>query len=301
MSNLQQGNSMKNCQICGMNDWANHYVGPIRYGKFESKQFRNGVIKRCGTCSAARLENEIVDYESSHYRDLVDGTSQVADYRKLHDASQLEHLRLLGTEGLYGSKVVDIGCGAGRFLDLIKGFTSAPTLGIEPAMQYREHLQTNGHEVFGSTAEASSWHGMANIATCFSTIEHVEDPLILMRNAWDILQPGGKMVVTTPNRNDILLDLIPEDYGSFFYRYVHQWYFDLNSLEELCQRAGFLVSKVSTFHRFDISNLLVWLRDRRPGGMNRINISPILDAAYRAALVQNGQADYLVAYITKPG
>lgn len=290
---------MSSCSVCGLNEWSDLYSGPVRDGRFESRSFRAGVVRRCGGCGSARLEGDPIDYSGTGYRESVDGGVSLGDYFRLHDASQVDHLRLVGTNGLHGARVADVGCGAGRFLDLLKGFTAAPTLGIEPALHYQGHLRAGGHEVYASAAEALDWSGHADLVTCFSTIEHVEDPLRLLMDAHSLIRPGGRMVVTTPNLDDILLELLPTDYGAFFFRRVHRWYFDRSSLAEVCRRAGFEVRTVKSFHRFDLSNLLVWLRDRRPGGGGRIRIPVALDAAYRASLEESGRGDYLVAELAK--
>ena len=50
--------------------------------------------------------------------------------------------------------------------------------------------------------------------------------------------------------------------------------------------------------RFDLANFLLWLRDRRPSGLGKVAIEPVLDASFRASLCASGRSDYLYAWMT---
>jgi hypothetical protein len=92
-----------------------------------------------------------------------------------------------------------------------------------------------------------------------------------------------------------MLELLPEEYGAFFFRTVHSWYFDAGSLKRLAAAAGFAECTVQYVHRFDLSNALLWLRDRRPSGQGTISVAPPVSAAFRSWLESTGRADYLYA------
>jgi 2-polyprenyl-3-methyl-5-hydroxy-6-metoxy-1,4-benzoquinol methylase len=238
---------------------------------------------------------EEVDYTSSEYRELVDGSASPEHYHALHDAEQVDKLRLLGTDLIRGKVVADIGCGAGSFLDLVKGMADA-TLGIEPAQGYHVAVRSKGHTVFPSCADAAGeWRGRVDVGVCFSVIEHVDDPVALLREIRALLRPGGTLLVSTPNLRDWLLELLPAEYGAFFYRTVHTWYFDHSSLETLSRAAGFTGCEARSVHRFDLSNALLWLRDRRPTGLGAVGVSPVVNAAFAEWLEREGRADYLYA------
>lgn len=236
-----------------------------------------------------------VDYASSEYRDLVDGDASPEHYYALHDAEQAGKLSLLEGDAIRGKVVADIGCGAGSFLDLVKG-TAAATVGIEPSRAYQAAVRAKGHGVFPRCADAAGeWRGRVDIAVCFSVIEHVDDPLVFLREARTLLRPGGTMLLSTPNLRDWLLELLPAEYGAFFYRTVHTWYFDAASLAAVAGKAGFSGCTVRSVHRFDLSNALLWLRDRRPTGLGAVAVNPVVNAAYAAWLENEGRADYLYA------
>jgi SAM-dependent methyltransferase len=126
----------------------------------------------------------------------------------------------------------------------------------------------------------------------FSVIEHVDDPISFIDEAIMLLKPGGTLVISTPNANDVLLKLLPANYPSFFYRVVHKWYFTKESLSFVARNSG-LDFKIIHKHRFGLSNLLFWMDSRKPNASVSIEFSDILEATYKSELENNGQADYL--------
>lgn len=284
------------CRICGKASWEVLYRGPIRVGRFGSASLAPETVLRCGGCRAGYLPpSTAVDYQSESYRELVDGSGSPERFYDLHDGEQAGKLAILGTAELRHKIVADIGCGAGSFLDLVKGVASA-TLAIEPTRSFHPVLAGKGHQVFSYCNEvAPEWHGRVDTAVCFSVVEHVPDPVALLRDVRRLLRPGGELLVSTPNLDDWMLELLPEDYGAFFFRAVHSWYFDASSLRRLGTAAGFAECAVECVHRFDLSNALLWLRDRRPSGQGAVPVAPPVDAAFQKWLESSGRADYLYA------
>lgn len=281
------------CLVCDGKDHDVLYHGPVRVGRFGSYSREPRTVWRCLGCGTGHLPVAAVDYESSEYRTLVDGSETVEDFRRLHDGEQAEKLRILGTEGLRDRVCMDVGCGGGAFLDLLRG-VARTTIGIEPTASLRSALAAGQHLAFPYCRDVpSEWSGRVDVAVAFSLLEHVEDPVGLLRDVHRLLAPGGRLLVSTPNRDDLLLELLPEDYARFFYRIVHRWYFDAASLTALLHRAGFAGVAVRHVHRFDVSNAVLWLRDRRPTGVGALASTREADAVFRAVLEASGRADYL--------
>ena len=284
------------CGICGASSWEVLFRGRIRMGGFGQLSPESRTVFRCTACGAGFLPSSAsVDYVSEQYRDLVDGGGSPERFYDVHDAEQAGKLAILGTGELRHKVVADIGCGAGSFLDLVKGLASA-TLAVEPARSFHPVLAAKGHRVFSYCGDVpSEWHGLVDTAVCFSVVEHVADPVALLREVRRLLRPGGELLLSTPNLNDWMLELLPEDYGAFFFRTVHSWYFDADSIQRLAAAAGFAECAVEYVHRFDLANALVWLRDRRPSGQEAIALGPPVNAAFQSWLESTGRADYLYA------
>ncbi|MEO6597457.1 MAG: class I SAM-dependent methyltransferase [Planctomycetota bacterium] len=143
------------------------------------------------------------------------------------------YLRWLPTTGA----VLDIGCGAGTFLDVAKTAGLAP-IGIDfdgTLARARGHDVREGHAVTVLEELAAGGQGFAG-ALLAHVIEHVdgEGALALMQAIAKALQPGATLVVATPNsRNYIVLSEL------FWLDPTHVRPYPRRLLERLGQACGF--------------------------------------------------------------
>jgi hypothetical protein len=115
---------------------------------------------------------------------------------------------------------------------------------------------------------------------------------VLFSLTFDRLAPDGEVLISTPNRNDILMDLLPEVFPSFFYRVVHRWYLTAEALAACAVAAGYEVVDTRFVHRYGMANTLLWLRDRKPHSRKRLSdITPLADDLWSAYLAQSGKSD----------
>lgn len=294
---------MEKCKICSSIGLKVVYQGPIRIGKFGSLSEQPHAIMQCPTCHAKELPNTFGSageyYQGEAYRKEVDGEVEASDYFRLHDGEQLRNLSVTGT-GMFRNKVIaDVGCGAGSFLDGVRGH-AARAIAIEPYSTFRTSLAVRGYSCYPYIRDALAEHAeKVDVATSFSVLEHVEDPLDFLKGMRSLLAPGGKAVISTPNADDILLEALPESYPSFFYRKAHLWYFNAEGLTRLLSLAGFPSVKIVFHQRFGLGNFLGWMKEARPQGDTRPSyVSATLDAAWKAELERSGRCDYLYAEAT---
>ncbi len=291
------------CPICGAIDWRSCYRGSIRMGAFGRESPEGLDVWECGGCGSRHLPPVIADieayYKSGEYRDDLSQGNAVEDYFKVNDNDQPGRLNLIGMNELRGKSVADIGCGAGPFLDLVKG-VAGKTIAVEPNHCYHESLRQRGHEVFTWAQDLpATMSGSIDTAVSYSVLEHVEDPLKFLQDIHRLLKPGGILALSTPNANDWMVANSP-DYAAFFYRKVHLWYFGASALKKLAAIAGFPTCDVTFDHRFDLSNAMVWMRDKRPSGKGAISFDPVLNAIWRETLIRQEGSDYLYAILKKP-
>jgi 2-polyprenyl-3-methyl-5-hydroxy-6-metoxy-1,4-benzoquinol methylase len=233
-------------------------------------------------------------YESDEYRKGVDAASGIEDFRKLHDASSLQWLGLMDGSLLRNAVIADIGCGGGSFVDAVKGYAKS-IVAIEPMATYRSALEAEGFHVYPYTADAQGdWAQRVDVACCFSVLEHVVNPVKLLKDTRRLLRPGGVLYASTPNREEILMRLRIPEFLSFYYRLHHVHYFNSHSLQIAANMAGFREVDIVPFHRYGFMNTANWLEQRRPTGDPKSPaLGPDLDRAWKAMLEQNGLADYL--------
>jgi SAM-dependent methyltransferase len=289
--------SFRNCEVCGGGRWTEVYRGSVRDGVFGA--FRDdGVVARCGTCGVERLaESHCVPlsfYETAEYRAKLQQGLSSAEYFAAHDELQIHTLRAFWPDRLRGVTVADVGCGAGALLDFVRG-RAGSQIAVEPCDLYHRDLEARGYHVYSyATDAAADWAGQVDVAFSIQVIDHTLNPRSFLESIRPLLRPGGRLIVSTPNRRDVLRDLLPDTYPSFFYRVVHRWYFDADSLRECAQRAGYMVAEVRHVHRYGLANALRWLRDKRPSGNGRLEgIEPLADDLWVGYLEATGRSDCL--------
>jgi 2-polyprenyl-3-methyl-5-hydroxy-6-metoxy-1,4-benzoquinol methylase len=287
------------CPVCGCTKTSVVYAGPVRRGRFG--EYVDGVVHRCADCALDRLASAALladeDYRTDAYRQLVGEGPDASSFFAVHDEEQFDKMPMLKHVVNRGDTVADVGCAAGAFLDLIGGMAGL-TVGIEPAESYHQSLRERGHQVFSDLeAAAEVLESSVDLAVSFSVVEHVEDPLRFLKDIRRLVRPSGAFLVSTPNRDDLLLRCGAESYRSFFYRVAHRYYFDAGSLSEALRRASFAVETVRFRHRFGFTNFVAWLHDGRPiGESGPAVLSPDFDERWRHELESRGVADYL--YVT---
>ena len=286
------------CAVCQSNAVRLTYRGPVRDGAFGSAI--PAAVTRCEECGVERLEDVQLPsdyYVGDAYRQELQEPPDVEGYLERHDTEQYARFGLMESIRLRNAVVVDVGCAGGSFLDSIAGFART-TIGVEPGTAYCASLRSRGHEVYDSAESAlQDWRDRVDVVCCFSVIEHVEDPVGLLSSMRALLRKGRVAVVSTPNRDDILMRLGGDAYRSFFYRKVHRFYFDGASLTRAASAAGFDGTRLRYVHRFGHANFTTWLGDRRPGGETESPLGAVFDQTWRATLEARGLADYLYAYL----
>jgi SAM-dependent methyltransferase len=293
--------SSTTCRVCGSDAWTPAYEGPIRDGVFGRE--RPGRVLRCNVCHVEALQSSAgVDeeyYADGSYRGDVGEAADAESFFARHDHEQPPRIAMFDRIPLRGRVVADIGCGGGSFLDAVAGLAKA-TIAIEPGRSYHHSLASRGHRVHADSRSAIAAHGgTVDIAVCFSVIEHVSDPVGLLTEIRALLAPGGIALISTPNRDDVLMESGSDAYRRFFYRAVHLYYFEATSLRAAASRAGFASCELVYRHRFPFANFMGWLRDGRPTGAG--NASPLgsaFDRLWTATLESSGRADYLYAFLT---
>jgi 2-polyprenyl-3-methyl-5-hydroxy-6-metoxy-1,4-benzoquinol methylase len=284
------------CVICGADDWGLIYGGPVRDGSFGSS--KNAEVRRCSGCGVDRLAESAClstdSYKSTEYRERLGQDHDIDRHYAAHDELARFTLDTLWPASLRGKNVADLGCGGGALLDHLRGIAGV-IIAIDPAFPFADSLKARGYEWFASAEEACrKYAGKVDFVLSTQVIEHVEDPRKFLLEAGRLLKPDGTAIVSTPNRRDVLMELLPEVFPAFFYRVQHRWAFDAASLIKCAQHAGLSVAEVRHVHRYGLSNTLYWLKERKPRGRTLMPpVDAMIDKLWQAWLENNGRADNL--------
>tara|TARA_A100001015_G_scaffold266455_1_gene315696 strand:+ start:1613 stop:2515 length:903 start_codon:yes stop_codon:yes gene_type:complete len=291
------------CNLCNCTDDAIVYEGPIRDGTAGNYTKNNYKVVKCKSCKLVRLsENPNNDdfYKTNEYRENYNETFLADDYLKMHDKEQSPKLEKIGIDYFRDKIVLDYGCGGGSFLDLIQG-VSKETVGIEPFIGYHDHLASNNHKIFSSVNEAiKEYKGKIDTIISTGVIEHVDNPYDYLSTAYDLLKKKGRMYLETDNVNDILFRLNTPYLNKFFYRTVHLWYFEASTIKKMSEKAGFSDIEISHRHNFDLSNLIVWLKEQIPSGVGKLDFfDDRINIAWRSFLEETGSSDLVCIKMKK--
>ena len=135
--------------------------------------------------------------------------------------------------------VVDIGCSNGVFLDLFreKGFE---TWGVEPS-ENAALARAKGHKVLKSAFEKTNLpKNYFDLVILNHTLEHLDDPLGILKKVYGLLKKDGIIFVDVPNAGGLGVKLLGE-YWPYRLPEEHKWQFTKQSLSKLFKKAGFKI------------------------------------------------------------
>jgi len=158
----------------------------------------------------------------------------------------------MGTMCLNGAqrgKLLDLGCGNGRFLALMRD-AGWEVRGIEPDPAAAKVAQEQfGIPVIVGTLEDAELPGESFDAITLShVIEHVHDPIALLSECRRVLKPEGRAVIVTPN----IRSLGHQKFGSSWRGLEpprHLLIFSLTALRVCCEMADLRVQILRTSAR----------------------------------------------------
>ena len=101
-----------------------------------------------------------------------------------------------------GERVLDLGCGAGRFLAALRDAGAEP-VGVEIAEAAVERARTNvpGADVrlLEPDGTIPAAHGEFDLVWCSEVLEHIPDVGAALFEVRRVLKPGGRLLATVPH------------------------------------------------------------------------------------------------------
>lgn len=148
--------------------------------------------------------------------------------------------------------ILDIGSGPGFFLfeGKRRGWKAS---GIEPSQQAVEHANGLGLDIMGEMFSPSLAKGLDkfDVVHMNNVLEHIPDPMSILKAAYDTIKPGGLLCVSVPNDYNPFQHVLRKAYNYepyWFEPQEHINYFNPDSLEKLFKKIGFeVILKEATF------------------------------------------------------
>lgn len=196
------------------------------------------VCNQCGFVFNTAFDLSLLEYGQNY-----DNTQTHSAYFDNYLDDLVKHLVL--DEGVKHSTIIEIGCGKGDFLKKLLAYPETNNTGIGFDPSYIGPLTSlDGRMTINRCYYDQSFTNItADIVICRHVIEHVTDPLALLRSIRKALvnSPNAKIFFETPCVEWILKNQVVWD---FFYE--HCSLFSSDSLRLAFELAGFQVDKVET-------------------------------------------------------
>lgn len=236
------------------------------------KDFRNNLIYKCHSCEIQFMNPQYTDeYLDSYYSGYIDHESDKKD--EPARAAYGIYLKALHKYSTKKGKMLDYGCGAGRFM------IAAKTEGWEV---FGYDVDCDGTKKLAEKTGAEVWCGDPSVISEANTekfdlismhqvLEHIKNPNEALRGIVSMLKTNGYLMISVPNicslssrfktfleRNDIRKHRIGAHYSTDH----HLFYYCPNTLKRLLSNHGLEVLWKRNGHKGDIgeSKLTRFLR-----------------------------------------
>ncbi len=198
-------------------------------------------IGECKGCRIALQTPRVTVEGSRAYMDSRWASTDPNDAYVTDTAGKLamarHRVRWLNSLGAPSRKILDFGAGNGAFCAACVE-AGWECVGIELSRSAIEAARRSyGVDLYGGTLEERPAEAPFGAAVMWDVIEHLRDPLAVLRQIYGRLAPGGVLVVETGNYESASRLGEGDRWG--LYLYDHMYYFSPASLGALLERAGF--------------------------------------------------------------
>lgn len=159
-------------------------------------------------------------------------------------------------------KVLDIGCGPGNFLRELSRFGAV--LGMDASMEALRICRRQGGraELINSEADTLPVRSSAfDVVVMLDVLEHVADDRKVIEEAYRILRPGGKLLITVPAYKLL--------WGGHDELYGHYRRYRPDQVRRMVAETGFTVRSVTAFETVFLMPLLLFRKLKRIIGADK--------------------------------
>lgn len=214
---------MINCPLCNKN---NVYL--VEEGFIDEQPFN---IFECSFCGLSWSEN-IEEADEKHYN-LVEWYGNRWEFKEV--------IKLINCED---SKILEIGCGKGFFLKMVKKKCKIYGIDINKnAINYAKK-RFNLDNIYNEKLDSFLSRNQTDfdIVCAFHLLEHLKDPNDFVSKISQILKLNGFLCLSVPNPNRISLNLIGREYWDYPPHHLTRW--NKKSIKYLLENSGFKILKI---------------------------------------------------------
>lgn len=187
-----------------------------------------------------------------------------------------------------GGRLLDLGCGRGIFLEKMKN-SGYEVYGVEPSKEgYEICRKIKGiHAYRGELAECKFPDSYFDLITLWHTLEHMTQPVSVIREVKRILKPKAYVLVEVPNFRCFESQVFRKHWHQLDIP-RHHYFYTLNSLTRLLQTNGFRIRRVTTesFFSLPLSPIKSYLSRLKDKDSNKPISIFLLPAALIAVVIK---------------
>jgi 2-polyprenyl-3-methyl-5-hydroxy-6-metoxy-1,4-benzoquinol methylase len=158
-------------------------------------------------------------------------------------------------------RLLDVGCGTGSLLQLAS--PNYVCFGLEPSPRAAEVVRAAGIPVQEAMIEQARFPpGSFDVVTMDAVIEHVRDPVDVLKHVNSLVRPGGVIALKTPKFGGPAYRMHGAAWNGFRHGY-HTFLFTGETLTRTMQAAGFNVLRHPCRNRWLDDILILWGRKNR--------------------------------------
>lgn len=174
---------------------------------------------------------------------------------------------------LKNKKVLEIGSSIGSFLKALSD-EGAKVIGVELGEDYSEYSRSLGFIVYSKPIEDLNFENEFDLVVTFQTLEHVFDPMAVIKTVYKSLKIGGIFMGEIPNEDDWRIKIFDNEVVKrFHYAPYHYYYFSPKTFSNYLKKCKFKEIKLETVERY---NSLIQLKRILCGEYGKKNINKIL-------------------------
>ena len=235
---MSKAPALPRCRICDS--------GKIERVVHQLKRSRFDIL-RCRSCATEFMDpqpgfEEIKSlYNSEYYKswNTTSGeTSAVGEMKKATFSHCISDLKKYVASG----RILDVGTASGFFLEVARDAGFEP-YGVEIS-EYSGRIAAGkfgaDHIHIGTLETAPFAPGMFDAIAMSDVLEHVLDPIRILKLAHKLLRPGGVVLITTPNTHSISRQVMGKSW--VHYHLEHLFYPNPRSIKIMASKADFRVT-----------------------------------------------------------
>lgn len=255
---------------------------------------------RCTSCGLVYLQNRPCtselsviyppDYIPYHFNEYLGPL--IAGFRNFVQKSKIQAIAHYAQPEC---TIIDVGCGSGELLRIAKklGDSSWHLIGVDFAEEAMINLKRFNIEGRQGRFETMSWEKslLPQVIVMNQVIEHLDDPFQVVACAFDLLQPGGVLIIETPSIEGWDAKLFQKRYWGGWHTPRHWNLYDQHTLEFLLKKHGFEI--VETTYLLSPN---FWLQSLHHLIVDRLampRLARFFDVSFLPALVIATGVDYI--------